>query len=441
MTRNKTLKQKSIIRLITSMALAMILMFSTAQAAFAADYAEGTKDKPAEAKITKVLKMPAGTSTPKAGFSFKFDALEVDGVKATDTNMPVIPERKVTFDGDEKDYGSGGVKMVFKETINIIDGVKWTHAGVYEYKVTEVPGTYSTPTGVNYKDTMIDSKASYYIKVYVVNKSDNSDEVYVQYITAHMIQNDNGTTLNEASKVDPTPGNPLKDGDHSKLIFTNFYLKITGGDDPTDPKQTVLEISKTVTGTMGDHSKYFKFNVTITSPEVGAADGEKYKAYVVEDIKGVDTIATSKDNGIFSGPDNIGQYIEFTSGTVRTVSLKHGQRLAFVGLPVGTSFTVTEEAVAEYKASCVLILDGTTPEEFKNDTYETKLEIKESTIGEAKNSAAFTNDHKDVTPTGIGVDDLPYIILIAFIAIMLAGFIVYGISRNAVKNTRRDAEI
>jgi hypothetical protein len=362
--------------------------------------------------------MPIGTTTPNAKFTFEFEALTVDGVKATSTNMPPIDDKYATFDGSEVNIGTDGVKVVYRETPDIFDGITWPNAGVYVYKVTEKLDTWTTPAGADYTDVMTYSFASYDIEVYVDNKADGSG-YYIKYIAAILRIDDNGKELDEEFKVDPTPGDPDVIGDYSDMIFTNIYVKKTGGTDPTDEDDTVLEISKAVTGSMADHSKLFAFSVTVNSPEVGVADGEKYKAYVVETVNGIDTVVTN---------------LEFTSGTAQTVNLSHGQRLTFLELPVGSSFAVTENAVSEYTASYSLILDGGKAVVGGNADDNTPLSITKKYIGENTNSAAFFNAFRTVTPTGIGVDDLPYIVLFSVALMALTVYLIIRANRKNENN-------
>ena len=421
------------IRLLVSMTLAIMLVFSVSQPVFAADYAKGTEASPAKAAITKILKMPIGTTTPKAKFTFEFEALTVDDEAATSTNMPKIGDKYAIFDGTETNIGTGGIKEVFKETDNIVEDVDWPHAGVYIYKVTEKRDTWTTPADADYTDEMTFTSMSYNLEVYVDNKADGSG-VYVMYIAAVLKTRDDGTAVTTQVKVDPTPGDPEIEGDHSDMIFTNTYLKKTGGTDPKDPKDTVLEISKKVTEKMADQSKYFEFIVTVSSPEIGVATGAAYKAYVIGKEDGVEKVVTSSKNGTIAGNDANGSFIMFTAGTAQTVNLKHGERLVFLELPVGSSFTVTESAVSEYTAGYSLILDGKTPAEQTNQSDNTPLEITKSYIGESKNSAAFSNAFKTVTPTGLSVDDMPFYILIGAAIAILSGYLVFRFRRKETNN-------
>ena len=426
-------KRKPLLKLITTIVLATVFVFSFAQPVLAAEYVQGTEENPAKAAITKVLKMTENTTIPNATFTFVFEPVSVDDKPAAGTNMPGIPDISVSFDGSEKNIGTGGEKAFFRETGDFLDGVAWPDAGVYVYKVTEKQNTWTTPEGADYKDKMSYSSASYNIEVYVDNKADNSG-TYVKYIAAILKVKDNGTEETDEYKVDPTPGDPCIEGDYSHMIFMNTYVKKTGGTDPTDPNDTVLEISKVVTGIKAEKDKYFQFSVKLFSSENGLVEGAKYKAYVVENVGGVDKVVTSSENGTIAGSDKYGSYLELevTNMTGNLVKLKHGQRLVFLDLPVGSSFSVLEYPTQYYKSSYTLIIDGGEP------VYVTAMKefiqhgIPVSNLGESTNSVAFSNAFRPVTPTGISVDNLPYLMIIGVAAFALVGYML------AIRTRRKD---
>jgi hypothetical protein len=57
-------------------------------------------------------------------------------------------------------------------------------------------------------------------------------------------------------------------------------------------------------------------------------------------------------------------------------------------------------------------------------------------IGEGKNSnyAKYTNTRATVTPTGVNVDDLPYVALIALVLVALGGYIVFAARKRSSNN-------
>ncbi len=420
-------KTTPLLKLAAAVMLTALLCVATAIPAFAAagDPITGTEESPARAATTKLLEMPVGTTTPDATFTFDFAKKNLDGNEGAEAlaGMPDIASRSVSFSAADAGTVSGGVKSVAKETGGIFDSVDWPHAGIYVYTVTERADTYGIEN--SFQEQLRYSAASYEIAVYVM---DGENSRYVSAIAASITVKD---AANEGSdlgdKVDPTPGgNPDVDGDYSKMIFTNTYLKNTGG---TDPDDTVLAVSKEVTGNFANQSKYFQFNVRVNNPATVTNAATVYKAYVLDGDGAVVTdTANAATEYIRTDPVN-GAYIEFTTAVEQTVHLKHGQRLSFTDLPVGARFAVTEAATVGYTPSYVLTVNGGAGSAV-NGTDNTALGFTNQYIGEAANGAAFTNTNRDITPTGIRADHLPYIVLIGVVVFGVMVFIAVKLRRN-----------
>ena len=420
-------KRIAIARMMASLMLAMALCIGTALPAFAAEntYASGSEEKPAKAAITKILKMPAGTNTPGAKFTFKFKPVSVDDKPDNGSNMPAFKDIDIVFNGSEADVTEGGVRSVVRESGNIIDSLAkpWPHAGIYKYTVTELGGTYAIVDGD--KEWMTYSKASYDIEVIVEN---GEKGLYVAYITATRKLTEDGEEIKDGEKVNPTPGGNGVEYKWSQMIFTNTYAKTNGGGEK-NPKLTVLEIGKEVTGMGANRDLYFKFEVAATKPAVGFEG--KTPAYIAYVVDAAGNNVTSADNYTPLGTGKNGSYILFKSGEALTVGLKHGQKLAFVDLPVGSGFTVNEQAAEFYTAKYTLVLDGKTPVVQENTDINAALAIPGSSIGEKQNSVAYLNTRLNVTPTGISVDNLPFVIIIGLAALGLIGYAVAKSRRRA----------
>lgn len=97
-----------------------------------------------------------------------------------------------------------------------------------------------------------------------------------------------------------------------------------------------LEVSKTVTGNMGDKDREFKFVLTLTSPEDGIVpDALKY---VKGDDVGTLDYEVKKDN-------NVTRY-------VYTFSLAHKDSISFSNVPPGFSYKLEEIDVDDYTVKC-----------------------------------------------------------------------------------------
>ena len=106
---------------------------------------------------------------------------------------------------------------------------------------------------------------------------------------------------------------------------------------PSPPRTGNLTISKTVTGEMGDRSKYFSFRIEF-------------------DAEGSFSYTGSKSGEISSGG---------------TVQLKHGESITISGLPAGTKYSVTESGNTEYRVYVTgdvgtIVADQTATAKFTN---------------------------------------------------------------------------
>lgn len=134
-----------------------------------------------------------------------------------------------------------------------------------------------------------------------------------------------------------------------------------------------LSVSKTVTGNLGDQEKYFEFKVTLTG-ENGKTYAESY------------TVSGGSDN---TNPTTI------KIGEVTTFRLKHDDTITIANLPYGVTYKV-EETSAE--------------------GYTTTKTGDAGTIDSASQTASFTNDKTSRVDTGISMDSIPYIVLLAVAA-------------------------
>ena len=433
------------IRVLLALALALAVCLAGVPASFAAstDPAVATD----AAAITKVLQVPYGTAIPSTmSFSFTVTKKSVDGDTTLASTAPTIGTAGVVT----IPYGSGttlegttaGVSTYYKESANLFPStIVWPHAGVYEYEIAET-GTYTVNPTPPPTEVMTSSQAKYTVFVYVAANA-TTGVLEITHIGVLKTTTDGGTAIPGTSqeKEDPTPGGGT-DGtdtwDYSQLIFTNSYVKTNGGTDPTDPDDWTLAVSKAVAGTYSDPNLYFGFTMTVTKPTLAA--GTTYTAFVVEptNVAGVYAVVTGSAN--YAGTIGVDGSITVTSGTPFVFNLKHNEQLVFIDTPVGTSYTVAEPTgTAGYAPKAVVTYNGTpgaqevkaagaslTLPHASNSVYTSPLYV-----GEAANSAAFLNDRGTITPTGIDMNNLPYYVLLAAVALGGVFYIVVRSRRRA----------
>ena len=345
--------------------------------------ATGTEDSPAGVDIVKNLQMADGITTPNETFTFDFAKVTSDA--------PDIKDAEIVYTSADKDSDvQNGLAEIQKSTGNILENVTFPHAGIFTYTVTE-NGTDAVGYGMNY------SEASYTMNVYVKN-NDAGTGVYVYSVEIFKTTNDDGTSAGNTKVEDPTPGS----GEEAGMLFTNVY---TSGGGSTDPDADALTISKTVAGEYGDKTKDFTFSVTLKKAATVSGATATYQGKI-----GAETI-------------------DFTTGTPEEIQLHDGESLVFEDLPAGTTYTVAETGAEGYTPSVSVVENGGEAV-VTNGTEGQNLSVENKLVGTGANSTAFTNTYNaagDITPTGIIINNLPFILLIVVAA---AGIAFYVVSRR-----------
>ena len=160
-------------------------------------------------------------------------------------------------------------------------------------------------------------------------------------------------------------GEKLSEG----AVFTNTY---SAGN---------ISVSKKVTGNLGDTSKYFDVKVTVTNP----TDKDTPATYTVS-------------GGSYSeNPTTI------TAGTTTTFKLKAEDTITIANVPYGVTYTVVEEdySAEKYTASY-------SGNDGNNGT---------GTVSEASEKVEITNKKEADVDTGINLDSMPYIMILALVAV------------------------
>jgi len=325
---------------------------------------------PAEASsiLEKRLQKPEGTNllTSKT-FTFNLAPHSFNGNTANTAPLPNIPNRIITLNATPEPIPAGGI-ITRTDTVDVLDGISFEQAGVFAWRVTELPTTGITPPS-----NMVDSQAVYELRVYVSQEPGIGGDFYVAALTLHRIYNDAGVALNPPQKT-------------TEFAFTNIYTRTTTG---TNDCFGALVVSKNVTGSFAPLNTVFDFDVTLTRtalcPESRTFTGQVYNAAGAA----------------------VGSPITFTSGTATPVNLTHGQRLVIDEFLVGTRFAVTELAVPNFAASVAVRANGVVINVTPNQEPNQNLFTGNHMAGDNENSAAFTNVYFFAPPTGIVTGNAP----------------------------------
>jgi hypothetical protein len=229
------------------------------------------------------------------------------------------------------------------------------HAGVYAYKLTEEAATY---TAADNETLTCNTKNAEYTVIVVVGNGAN------------------GLVISKIQIRD-------KDGNKTgSAAFNNKYEKTN------DDK--ALTVSKTVAGAMGDKVSPFTFTLTITKPADSA----------------ITTVPVGK-----KGTESV-----TLKWGANTIQLKDGETLEVKGVPYGSTYQVveadTDSSIQNYASyETKVVVNGT--EKPGKDTGSTRL--SDTTA----NTVAFTNTLVEIPVTGVIINTLPYVLIVAIAA---AGF-------------------
>ena len=314
-----------------SIGLAAMLAFGLATTSFAEEAGDVTTPTDGTVTIHKVYKLEnADTTSPAETFTL------VQEGKGRVTNGDATEAPALgTITGATYEEGAATVSGTTGDITVALP--EYTNVGVYEYTLKEVDGETA---GVTYYDKDI--------KLVVT------------------VVNDNNGKLRIAAVHTESTGEAKSDN------FPNTY------------KAGELDVSKTVTGNLGDKNKYFEFKVTLT--------GEEGKTY--------------RDSYAVTGGSNTENPSTIKIGEETTFLLKHGETIHIENLPYGVTYTVTETAAEGYTT------------EKTGDTGE---------INAADQAAKFTNTKEGSIDTGVVLNNMPYILVLAVLA---AGVVVFIIRKR-----------
>lgn len=370
----KTLSKK-MLAIVVAGAMTMGLAMPTSVFATGGD----TATKVTEAYISKTFNTEVGKDE-----AFSFTATQVTGSTANVT----IPN--ITFADTDTGSKTKRAKVTFPE--------EWPDAGKYEYTVTETGATPKITDEQHQK--MIMSKAEYTMDVYVSNSGSGLE---ISNIIVNKKKDNKGTAA--TGKVD------ISNTDKNGFNFTNTYVQEAGtGTDPTNPDPTYnqfgsLNVSKKIVnanGTAETSTDTFAFTATFAFP-------------------------TGTDANTLGGiKDANGEPVTLAKDGTYTFRLKANENMKFTGVPVGTTITVKESATKNYKGSAEITINGTKLTPVSATKYNAELTaVNNEKLGQKQNTVDVTNTYNDVPVTGIIMNTLPYVLMIALCGAALMAFVAF----------------
>lgn len=413
--------RKKLLAGIMTAAMALTMCMGTGVTAFAAGDGNDPRDlntKDASGAVTKNLIMDENVTTPAATFQFtieKATSAVTDGNGEDVTNYLSTDGPELTIDPvmtTQEDTGTveNGIKTVSKEAsikdgkVGTLEADDFPHAGIYAYKIKEANNTYTIadPT----KEKMTYSKAEYTVFITIIN---DVDGLKIDSIQGVITKDDAGTDITDKKVPSTEPGS-------SDLAFQNIYSKTGGtGEEGNEWNQDLgaLSVSKEVTGRYGDQTAKFDFSLTLyknatLDAEVAQSDDKTYPTYKVS---------------LPDGSELSYQFDADTDEITRTFQLSHGQKITFTDVPVGTTYTLTENngnKVTNYDTTISGKADGV-------EFTEKAMTVSNKLVGEDSNYADVENSYDENPITGIVSNNLPFIVLIGA---AIAGFAAYLIIKR-----------
>lgn len=374
MSMNKMFKK--VLAVVAAGAMTMGMAMPT----FAADGGKTT-----EAWITKTYYTEVGKAEK---FSFTAEQVKTGtGIITTDAAV-TMPE--ISFTDTETGTISKRGQITFPT---------YPEAGKYEYTVTETQ-TADPIVANSEHEKMIMSQAEYTMDVYV---TDGATGTEISNIIVNKAKDNAGQTA--TGKVD------IGNTDTNDFNFTNTYVQEAGtgenpkNPDPTYPDNGSLKVSKAVinaNGTTVTSTEQFTFTAAFAFP------------------KGTDA------NTLGGIKDADGKPVTLEDGTY-TFKLKANENMKFTGVPVGTTISVKESAAKNYKGSAEITINGTKLTPVAATSYNTEFTVVNSQnsqkLGQKQNTVDVTNTYNDVPVTGIIMNTLPYVLMIALCGVALIAFV------------------
>ena len=374
MSMNKMFKK--VLAVVAAGAMTMGMAMPT----FAAD--EG---KTTEAWITKTYNTEVGKAEK---FSFTAEQVKTGtGIITTDAAV-TMPE--ISFTDTETGTISKRSQITFPT---------YPEAGKYEYTVTETQ-TADPIVANSEHEKMIMSQAEYTMDVYV---TDGATGTEISNIVVNKVKDDAGQTVTGKGKVD------IGNTDTNTFNFTNTYVQEAGtGTDPTDPDPTYHKF-----GSLNVSKKIVNANGTATTPDDEFAFTATFAFPTGTDANTLGGIKAANGDTVTS-----------VEGGTYTFKLKANENMKFTGVPVGTTITVKESAAKNYKGSAEITINGTKLTPVAETSYNRELiAVNSQKLGQKQNTVDVTNTYNDVPVTGIIMNTLPYVLMIALCGVALIAFV------------------
>ena len=282
-------------------------------------------------------------------------------------NLPTI--NSVTYSKGE----AGGTNKTKAFTVTL---PTYPSVGIFTYSFSEVNNNVA---GVTYNDTAM------YLVVTVEQGADGKTRVAA--IHCEGMQED-GSFATGSNKMGE---------------FVNTY------------SAGALNVTKTVSGNMGDKSKEFEITVTFKAPT-----GTK----VMSDITYNDHSTYDEENKVYVPSTIVAGTEGWTEKSVK-ILVKDGETVTFTNIPVGVTYEVVETDAAAQNQK-----DDDDNVIADSAEYKATYANATGTIDVDGETASVTNTKNGEVDTGITVDSLPYVLLMGIVLLAGAAMIIKRRAHN-----------
>lgn len=340
-----------------------------------------------EPKVEVTFNRPRGVNCPDRTFEVEITPYsKVGGIE--DEKMPTTSNMLLRFPGDYDEQGE------YAEEYN--DG----HRLIADKKIPLSP--YDFPYGYNtYRFTQVsgnDEFTTYSKATYLVT-----------YDTPHALAGQ--STAIYVKKITDDDGNPVDEGkkiydwnlDKTPIVFNNYYDKKDGNENPTPGSQITPEdkrgfsLRKTITGENPSKTDEFKFKFKLDKPKISKSPDTEFNYYIVKE-DAIEKLITSYN-------------------TDTEINLRHNERLVLGKVLLGSKLTVNETNAGLYNGSIK-----------QSKFFESNDQANTGIIGEQEGGNFVEYENQKITPTGLLIDNLPFVLVV-----LVAGVGIIFFVRNSRK--------
>ena len=341
--------------------VAVAMMATMAIPGFAAEVkAEDIQTDTTTANVTVSYKLTnAGTTSPAEDFEFTIAKAGTQYVVAS--AQPELTIGKASFARGAATTTTGATASAAIELGSL--NAKFKKPGIYNYIIEQTAGstagvTYATSNKLLLKVTVFNK---------VINEDTGATEIWKAYALYHLTDDSTASkwTVN-GNKIDGT-------------AIENVYTA------------NVVNVSKTIKGSMANHDQTFDFKAVFTVPE-----GLTWTPAI-----------TFAEGGITATKNDAGEW-EFVLGDK--------DQIHFNNIPAGVTFYIAE---ADYTGEddATGTKGYTTTYKYNTDNAVTGIKTDTLTMNANAATVAYTNTKGGMIDTGVILDNAPYIALLTIVAV------------------------